>query len=482
MTRIFPGLLLVSFLLSAPVASASTTLWRDTPRDLYIDGEIDRPAQILTAESPRRIAVFSTEMRQAVVFDLEAKRVSTMPRTTWTFAADRLTATTPEQIEPRRTNKLRTTNNGVYLANVAGRALALTSHHSIAGFLTQEELFRDFPVWKAIAAAYQPEASSVTALRSVSEPLTVRIAFATWCGDSRNYVPKVLATLRAAANPNISVELLNIGPDFDDPLDFIQENRIMNVPTIILDDGRRELGRIVETPATPTLEGDLAAIVQGTLPAHQGRIARAARLASGRYAIVRGASEAPSFEDWAIFSTPSGGHLVHSVITSTDRIREIWQTFDTTGRTTFIEVTDHSGNDSRRTRYRVGSDVIRAQSRGNTTGIVSQVVHVPDELTVDTTAIASSGFAYRRIRDVQREIDCYILGDCGTKGEVDRISIRLLPDEHIDVANMPRHALQFERIRDAKPESLWVDAELGITLKRTGSDGSSATLTSFTLH
>ena len=478
MSRTLPGIIAALVILSAPAIEASPTVWRDTPRDVYVDGSLDRPAQILFADAPRRLAIFSDRFEEAVVLDLDAGKAFTSKRSRWSFAADRMSATTEDELKPRRVEDLHSTKSGIQMTKIGRHSITLTSHHSTAGPMSEETLFRDFPAWEAASRAYQPDPASVDALKKISEPTTVRIVMATWCGDSRASVPKVLETIREAANPMITTEIIGVGPDFDDPLGFIQKNRIINVPTVIVEKDSVELGRITETPATASVERDLAAIVDGTLPAHPGRIARTALLASGSYRIESATGDGEAVEDWEIFSTPSGGRLVHSVILRGKDVREIWQTLDRDGRTSFVELTDRTGSTTRRTRFRVGKEGVTAHSRGNTSGIIEQVTHLPGPFSFDTTALASLGFGLEQLRDLGRALDCYTIGDCGSTGQVTSLTINAVEEEFVDAGFGLRRA----NVYQSEGESLWVDAISGIALRRDAADGSRATLTGFVLY
>ena len=105
------------------------------------------------------------------------------------------------------------------------------------------------------------------------------VVLGTWCGDSKEFVPRVLKSVRAASNPNIAVRLVALDNEFLQPQEVIGGRRIINVPTIIVESDGRELGRITETPAGATAEEDLAAILAGSPPAHEGRYERGAEVA-----------------------------------------------------------------------------------------------------------------------------------------------------------------------------------------------------------
>ena len=69
--------------------------WSDTTRDVYIDNEIDRGAQVVTADSPSRLALISAKLESAVVLNVPEHSVSAISKDAFQFAADRTRRITP---------------------------------------------------------------------------------------------------------------------------------------------------------------------------------------------------------------------------------------------------------------------------------------------------------------------------------------------------------------------------------------------------
>ena len=55
--------------ISAAQSKHEPVVWTDSTRDVYINGEIDRSAQVLTSEATQRIALISARLDRAVVLD-----------------------------------------------------------------------------------------------------------------------------------------------------------------------------------------------------------------------------------------------------------------------------------------------------------------------------------------------------------------------------------------------------------------------------
>jgi Thioredoxin len=363
----------LAILLAATIAAPRT--FNDSIRDVYIDGRLDRSAQTLTSSSPRLIAVLCGE--DVLLFDPESKAVSKVPKSQFTFAADRTTATTTAAAEPAGT--LVSPDGGTtFVAEANGRTVIVAPHQSKAGAMTLEELWQTAPVWRAIAETYEPDGAIVERLRAVKEPMRLQVVLATWCGDSRQHVPRLLKAIERANNANITVELTGIGPEFLSPMQLVQDANITNVPTVIAYRGGNEIGRFVETPAGTTVEGDIADIAEGKVKAHPGRYERGPLLSSGMYLLRDAKRKAAGTERFEIYERPGGGLLAHSLIAKKDGATiETWAAIDGEKKPRFVEVTHRDGTVTR-TRYRRAGETWAAHSRGADGGIIDQTVAMPD--------------------------------------------------------------------------------------------------------
>lgn len=358
-------------------------VWNDSTRDVYVDGKLDRTAQTLTTSSPRMIAVLCGE--EVLLFDPATKAVSRVPRSAFAFSADRTSATTVPELTKESAGELISPDDAVFLAAVSGKTIVIAPHKSKAGTMTLDELWETAPVWRAIAEAYEPDAAVVERLKGVTEPTRVQVVMATWCGDSKQHVPRLLKAVERAANPNLTVEVVGIGPDFLSPMTLVQGENITNVPTVIVRRGESEIGRFVETPAGATIEGDIADIAHGAPKAHPGRHERGALLTSGIYQLRDRRKHATGTERFELYERPGGGVIAHSVIAKRDGSSvETWAALDAEKKPRFVEVT-HRGKTVTRTRYRRAGDTWAAHSRGADGGIIDQTVAMPDGVIAPAT-------------------------------------------------------------------------------------------------
>lgn len=115
-------------------------------------------------------------------------------------------------------------------------------------------------------APYQPDQTTIAQLQPLLQHKTVEVFLGTWCGDSRREVPRLVKLLQAARFDTAGLVLIftSNAPDAykQSPQHEEQNKFIHRVPTILVYDGPKELGRIVETPVV-SLEKDLLAIVSG---------------------------------------------------------------------------------------------------------------------------------------------------------------------------------------------------------------------------
>jgi thiol-disulfide isomerase/thioredoxin len=122
------------------------------------------------------------------------------------------------------------------------------------------------PAWSAEHDAYQPVAEDLAAFALPPSGATLDVYFGSWCGDSRRGVPHFLKLLDAAPKNRIKVRYYGVDRSKKEPAGLLEGVELIKVPTFVYKVGGREVGRIVETPAT-TLEHDLALLFAQTPPA-----------------------------------------------------------------------------------------------------------------------------------------------------------------------------------------------------------------------
>jgi thiol-disulfide isomerase/thioredoxin len=366
--------------------------WSDSTRDVYIDNEIDRQAQVLICDSPSRLALISPRLDRAVVLDINQHTLNTISRDSFHLAADRMSASS-DAGEMKQIGKFTRIDGPIYSFAIDGKPVLIRNHPGSVGEMTREKLWETVPVWHAVTDGYRPASDTVAALKTCDKETNVTLFFGTWCPDSKNYIPRLIKALAEAANDKLKVKLVGIDNQFHEPVDTVQPRRITNVPTVVVERDGREIGRIVETPATSTIEADLAAILSGKQLVHEGRWDRGPKTANGVYSYVDQHGKTVGNEVWTLFSKSDGGYLIHSRITTKDLDTEVFQEVDGKRKPSFAEITRSHAGDRSRTRFTFSGTSLTARMRGSASGVITQTIELPERFFLFTPAVAARGWA-----------------------------------------------------------------------------------------
>ncbi len=89
----------------------------------------------------------------------------------------------------------------------------------------------------------------------------IKIVLGTWCSDSRREVPRFIKILDFIGFPEDKLFFICVDRDKKGLYDEVDDLNIEYVPTFIVYENGKEIGRIIETPIL-TLEKDLIKIVE----------------------------------------------------------------------------------------------------------------------------------------------------------------------------------------------------------------------------
>ena len=120
-----------------------------------------------------------------------------------------------------------------------------------------------FPAYAAEREKYVPDEAWLERLRRAVLRYELTVAMGTWCGDSREQVPRLQKVLAALgdASPFAPPRLIAVDRSKTiDPADW-PYGVVELVPTIVVSTGGAEIGRISETPASGRIEEDLVRIL-----------------------------------------------------------------------------------------------------------------------------------------------------------------------------------------------------------------------------
>ncbi len=453
--------------------------WNDTSRDVYVDGELDPATVVLAVDRDQGIgshlALLSERLEKIYVVDLESLDVGALPRSELAWTDSGATSSGTSQPEPAgRATKVPDRRSTHYLVSADDHTLLISPHQGPTGPIPAEELFAAAPAWQRRMAAYQPDADAVAALAAHEQDAQITVALGTWCGDSRNYVPKLLRSLELAANPRLQVDLVAIHRGFGEPADVVLGQSITNVPTVIVSRGGEEIGRIVETPAAETVEADLAAILGGTPEAHPGRWSREAEIARGRY-VYRDAEEREvGSESWELYGSEGGGRLLHCTLERDGQEVDVWHRRDADGASEFAELTRRRGAELSRTRIWIDGGSLRSLTRGNATGIVEQHLEVPVDTGLLLPCAAEAGYEWIRVEQEPGVTESNVTGftvaaDQPASGRVSQLTVSSDGREFVTTPAgqflAKRLAHQLDVDHGNVEARWWLDSKLGVPIR-----------------
>lgn len=483
MTRalIFTTLIFATIAGAAAQTSKPGTLnWTDSTRDIYINGELDRAAQMIYNDTTKQYALISSKLDRAIILDTTQQTVSTASKSSFRFAADKAAATTDANLQTHPAGKYALIDTSMYLFTVDGKSVLIRSHLGITGEISTDQLFATVPVWHSLMESYQPDAGTVAMLNAQDSEAQLTVVLGSWCPDSKNYVPKLLKALWAAGNDKLKVKIVGIDNQFHEPIAAIQGRGIINVPTVIVERQGREIGRIIETPAADTIEQDLVAILNGKPNNHTGRWDRGPEIARGVYAYRDQGGKPAGTEAWELYSTAEGGYLLHSKITRGDLATDVWHRIDAARKPTFVEVTRQRADGVMRTRYRFNGQNLTARLRGSVPGVIEQTLSVPERFAFMSPMVADEGWAQAALVAGQKQVVGYVAPYefDKTVGTLVQLSYDLKGEETIRVPAGQFRARHFLRKSESESSDWWFHSELGIPVQGKVAGGEEFVLTS----
>ena len=140
----------------------------------------------------------------------------------------------------------------------------LSAYYAIwYGPISAERLDRKVAGWREERETYKPQQSWVDMLRTAKLRYGLVVAIGTWCGDSREQIPRLQAVMLALGERSPFEPPRLVGVDRSKSIDakLYPYGVVELVPTIVVTTGGSEVGRIVETPKSGSIEEDLVRIL-----------------------------------------------------------------------------------------------------------------------------------------------------------------------------------------------------------------------------
>lgn len=131
------------------------------------------------------------------------------------------------------------------------------------GPLTFRDLtFEDnFKSWMKDAGSYKPDTTAMKYLKTNLNKFKLVVFLGTWCDDSHNMIPKLYKVLQLTNYPMGQLMMYGVDREKKTKDDVQLLYAIKNVPTVIVYNGNREIGRITEL-VKKSLEKDLQGIIE----------------------------------------------------------------------------------------------------------------------------------------------------------------------------------------------------------------------------
>jgi cyclophilin family peptidyl-prolyl cis-trans isomerase/HEAT repeat protein len=153
---------------------------------------------------------------------------------------------------------------GDHILHVSAGEGALPTYYPVwYGVLSPQRLDKEIIGWRQALAAYTPKGKWLALLRTAKVRYGLTVVMGTWCSDSREQIPRLQAVLDALGPHSPFAAPVLIGVDRGKGVDAKRYpfGRVDLVPTIVVTAGGSEVGRIVETPKSGSIEGDLVRIL-----------------------------------------------------------------------------------------------------------------------------------------------------------------------------------------------------------------------------
>lgn len=131
------------------------------------------------------------------------------------------------------------------------------------GAIEPGKLDAEIKGWRDERAKYEPKQKWLDLLAGAKLKYELVVAMGTWCGDSREQIPRLQAVLAALGERSPFAAPRLVGVDRSKWIDreLYPFGQVDLVPTIVVTAGGSEIGRIVETPVSGKIEKDLARIL-----------------------------------------------------------------------------------------------------------------------------------------------------------------------------------------------------------------------------
>ncbi|ABM23360.1 MULTISPECIES: thioredoxin family protein [Shewanella] len=131
----------------------------------------------------------------------------------------------------------------------------------LTGIVEAQHLVNDLNEFTEGYKSYQVDTAAIAPLKNIKEPTEIIVIIGTWCPDCHRETPRFIRIMEEVANPNIKVTYIGVDRTKKDPEGLAAKYEFTRIPTFIIQQQGKEIGRIIERPTT-SLEKDLAEILK----------------------------------------------------------------------------------------------------------------------------------------------------------------------------------------------------------------------------
>lgn len=109
--------------------------------------------------------------------------------------------------------------------------------------------------------SYEPSDAAIEFLRNYDKDTLIEVFYGSWCSDSIRNVPHFIKVVKKSNNPKIKTQFIGVDRTKKEPAALLMGKDIERLPTFIVYQGEKEIGRIVENPLL-LIEEDLVEILK----------------------------------------------------------------------------------------------------------------------------------------------------------------------------------------------------------------------------
>lgn len=127
------------------------------------------------------------------------------------------------------------------------------------GPISATRLQQDYPAFSAVTTDAEKSLGLQEAIAQHSG-LSIKVFFGTWCSDSQREVPQLLSLIQPIDSRLLPVEMIALDRSKVDDEKQTEHYQVQRIPSIIVLQNGKEIGRITET-VTVSVADDLRAII-----------------------------------------------------------------------------------------------------------------------------------------------------------------------------------------------------------------------------